>query len=442
MLLDASAGGSITNKVEREARTLIEAMAQNEYRVQNDRGAKKKAGMLDLDTGTTLLAQQAKMNNNIESLLKVFINQTTPPAPVNAAQGVQCDFCGQGHANGGCFPAGSEQANYLANYMRIPPNNDPFSATYNPGWRDHPNFGWGGNKNQNSNQSQQQAPQQNNQQRSSSALEDTLSQFIKVTQGNFESMKISQDQREKNQDLANKNHEASIRNLETQIGQLSRQFSAAQNNGFEGSTKNNPRNETCNAINLRSGVVPSSEVVMKKKREPSGEGVNKKGNIEEEEKNESKGEVEKEWEVVEVSKSDDKELVENQREKISEKSERDKERAVLRKEIENRRRQAKKDLMNNSGPKEVSPYAKLPYSRAPKKEKSQEKVKSEENTFRKFMEMFNSLQIDIPFAEVLEQMPLYAKFMKELLTKKRKPKEDASVLMNEECSAMVQAKLS
>jgi hypothetical protein len=57
------------------------------------------------------------------------------------------------------------------------------------------------------------------------------------------------------------------------------------------------------------------------------------------------------------------------------------------------------------------------------------------------MEMFNSLQIDIPFAEVLEQMPLYAKFMKELLTKKRKPKEDASVLMNEECSAIIQAKL-
>jgi hypothetical protein len=163
-LLDASAGGSITNKVEREARTLIEAMAQNEYRLENDWGAKKKAGMLELDTGTTLLAQQAKINNNIESLLKVFISQANPPATVNAAQGVQCDFCGQGHANGECFPAGSEQANYLANFKRTNPNNNPFSATYNPGWRDHPNFGWGGNKNQNSNQSQQQAPQQNNQQ--------------------------------------------------------------------------------------------------------------------------------------------------------------------------------------------------------------------------------------------------------------------------------------
>jgi hypothetical protein len=57
MLLDVSAGGSMTNKSEREARELIEAMTQNEYRVQHDRGAKKKVGMLELDTGTTLLAQ-------------------------------------------------------------------------------------------------------------------------------------------------------------------------------------------------------------------------------------------------------------------------------------------------------------------------------------------------------------------------------------------------
>jgi hypothetical protein len=68
----------------------------------------------------------------------------------------------------------------------------------------------------------------------------------------------------------------------------------------------------------------------------------------------------------------------------------------LRKEITNRRRQKKKDLIENSGSKEVSPYAKIPYPRTPKKDKSQE------NTFRKFIEMFQSLQFDIPLAEVLE----------------------------------------
>ncbi|KAK2375058.1 hypothetical protein QL285_075975 [Trifolium repens] len=146
MLLDASAGGSMTNKVESEARELIEAIAQNEYRVQNDRGAKKKPGMFELDTGTTLLARQAKMNTHIEPLLKVFTNQATSQAQVNATQGVQCDFCGQGHANGQCFSAGSEEANYLANFKRSNPNNNPFHATYNSGWRDYPNFGWGDNK--------------------------------------------------------------------------------------------------------------------------------------------------------------------------------------------------------------------------------------------------------------------------------------------------------
>ncbi|MCI88694.1 retrotransposon gag protein, partial [Trifolium medium] len=43
--------------------------------------------------------------------------------------------------------------------------------------------------------------------------------------------------------------------------------------------------------------------------------------------------------------------------------------------------------------------------------------------------MFHSLQVNIPFADVLQQMPAYAKFMKELLTKKRKPLDDDTVEM-------------
>ncbi|GAU44556.1 hypothetical protein TSUD_400200 [Trifolium subterraneum] len=39
MLLDASAGGSLKNKDEVEAKELVETMAQNEYRAQNDQGA-------------------------------------------------------------------------------------------------------------------------------------------------------------------------------------------------------------------------------------------------------------------------------------------------------------------------------------------------------------------------------------------------------------------
>ncbi|MCI44642.1 hypothetical protein A2U01_0065881, partial [Trifolium medium] len=41
----------------------------------------------------------------------------------------------------------------------------------------------------------------------------------------------------------------------------------------------------------------------------------------------------------------------------------------------------------------------------------------------------------------LEQMPTYAKFLKELLTKKRKHLDDDTVDMTEECSALIQRKL-
>ncbi|WJX48074.1 hypothetical protein P8452_34685 [Trifolium repens] len=72
MLLDASAGGSLKNKNEQEAMELIESMAQNEYRANNDRGAKKKPGMLELEANSAMLAEQKLMNNKMEALVQHF----------------------------------------------------------------------------------------------------------------------------------------------------------------------------------------------------------------------------------------------------------------------------------------------------------------------------------------------------------------------------------
>ena len=46
--------------------------------------------------------------------------------------------------------------------------------------------------------------------------------------------------------------------------------------------------------------------------------------------------------------------------------------------------------------------------------------KNLEKQFAKFVAMFRKLHVDIPFSEVLEKMPQYAKFMKEILSKKRR----------------------
>ncbi|XP_070041188.1 uncharacterized protein [Nicotiana tomentosiformis] len=42
-----------------------------------------------------------------------------------------------------------------------------------------------------------------------------------------------------------------------------------------------------------------------------------------------------------------------------------------------------------------------------------------ERQFKKFIQMMNSLSINVPLVDVLEQIPDYAKFMKDLVTKKR-----------------------
>ncbi|WP_338309901.1 hypothetical protein, partial [Bradyrhizobium sp. TM233] len=68
--------------------------------------------------------------------------------------------------------------------------------------------------------------------------------------------------------------------------------------------------------------------------------------------------------------------------------------------------------------------------------------KNLDKQFSKFLEVFKKLHINIPFSEALEQMPIYAKFMKDILSKRRKLSEvDETILMTEECSAILQRKM-
>jgi hypothetical protein len=72
MLLDASTAGSLQMKNETEAKDIIERMAQNECKALYDRSSKKKAGLLDLDTQTALLASSKLTNTQMATLLKHF----------------------------------------------------------------------------------------------------------------------------------------------------------------------------------------------------------------------------------------------------------------------------------------------------------------------------------------------------------------------------------
>ncbi|XP_075497903.1 uncharacterized protein LOC142535435 [Primulina tabacum] len=80
------------------------------------------------------------------------------------------------------------------------------------------------------------------------------------------------------------------------------------------------------------------------------------------------------------------------------------------------------------------PNVNLPYPQRLKK-------KGLDDQFAKFPEIFKKIHINIPFADALEQMPNYAKFINDVMSKKRKLQEFETVKLTEECSAILQRKL-
>jgi hypothetical protein len=64
-----------------------------------------------------------------------------------------------------------------------------------------------------------------------------------------------------------------------------------------------------------------------------------------------------------------------------------------------------------------------------------------EGQFKRFAELLKKLHVNIPFIEAIIQMPSYAKFLKEILTNKRKVDVDDIVALTEECSTIIQNKM-
>ncbi|XP_050876392.1 uncharacterized protein LOC127080107 [Lathyrus oleraceus] len=58
--------------------------------------------------------------------------------------------------------------------------------------------------------------------------------------------------------------------------------------------------------------------------------------------------------------------------------------------------------------------------------------------FKFFVELLKQLNIMIPFTEAITQMPSYAKFLKEILSSKKKIEDNETVTLTAECSAIIQ----
>ena len=83
----------------------------------------------------------------------------------------------------------------------------------------------------------------------------------------------------------------------------------------------------------------------------------------------------------------------------------------------------------------VQPYKpQLPYPARLRKERDQEQI-------GKFLELFKQLHINLPFVEALTQMSRYAKFLKDLLSNKKKLEKVSTASIGVGCSAILLNKL-
>ncbi|KAK5833771.1 hypothetical protein PVK06_017629 [Gossypium arboreum] len=205
-MIDTTTGGTINNKTPEYAYEFIDEMSLNNYQWQVMRTKPMKtAGIYNIDSVTMLSNQVELLNKKIDGLLG-----STQGHPV-----IRCDLSGGGvHTEYQPFnrTTEEEQVNYMGN-NNFRSHNNPYSNTYNAGWRNHPNFSWGGQGNQMP-QNPQGFQQPLYQQEKKPNLEEMLSKFITMAETHFQ-----------NTETALKTQQASIQGLETQIGQLSKLIS-------------------------------------------------------------------------------------------------------------------------------------------------------------------------------------------------------------------------
>ncbi|KAI3461414.1 hypothetical protein Pfo_018077 [Paulownia fortunei] len=235
-LVDAAAGGALMGKTHEEAYNLLETMAANAYQWPSERIAPKKVfGVHDVDALATLAAQVAA------ALSKQFNSIHTNPTPILIEV---CNFCSGPHHSMECqvgnsfIPSQPEQAHFVGNANW---QNNPYSNTYNLGWRNHPNFSWRNGQNAVGAQPANYQSQNQSQQVPKAPLEDAIEKFMARTEATLQK-----------QESIIQNQSATIRSLEIQIGQISSMLSARPQGSLPSNTEINLK-ENVYAITLRSG---------------------------------------------------------------------------------------------------------------------------------------------------------------------------------------------
>ncbi|CAN6552304.1 unnamed protein product [Malus baccata var. baccata] len=382
-MLDASAGGALVDKTPRDAKTLIANRALNaqQYEGVGQRDTSRPHHVNEVSSIFELQSQMANLTSMLSQLVEGSKTQGTTTCGVCSIQGHQSDQCPQLIENGGW-----ESANAVGYGNQNQPRNDPFSNTYNPGWRDHPNFRWR-DAPQYGQQSgfrqppgffprpmaQQPPPQaQSSQTNPGTSMNDDKTYQLLTTMA---------------QGMQNQAKEVNL--LKKQMGQMAEFLGQFRENGkLPSTTVVNPKGgfESAKAITLRSG----KEVRNKE---------DEKIQLEEEENT---------YPMARVPSS--------------------------------MPQPSKTPHPSTSGknvPNVVISNTNLPNVPFPRRFAQSKKEESEKD----ILDTFRNVQVNIPLLDAIKQVPRYAKFLKELCTTRKRISNEEVVKVSENVSAVLQRKL-
>ncbi|KAM0989621.1 hypothetical protein ACFX2F_013603 [Malus domestica] len=398
-MLDASAGGALVDKTPTAAKTLIANRALNaqQYEGVGQRGTPRQHQVNEVSAITELQNQMANLTTLLSQVVEGPKVQNVSACGVCSMQGHPTDKCPQLIENGGW-----ETLNAVGFGQQYQQRNDPFSNTYNPGWRDHPNFKW-----REPQQGQQQntfwqqplgfyqmpfAPNQTQIQstptNSGTSLDnDTILKLLNTLSQGLE-----------NQTTALQTQAKRVDHLEKQIGQIAEFVGQFRDQGrLPSSTVANPKGgfETAKAITLRSG----KQVGTEPQASNSSQKEDEKLLFEEEPQTSTTARKEKTMPQPPI--------------------------APL---------QCPTPKVSHNSTQSSSIPLNVPFPSRLMQAKNDEEEKDILETFRK-------VHVNIPLLDAIKQIPKYAKFLKKLCTTRKRIREKEVVHVSENVSALLQRKL-
>ncbi|KAK9003611.1 hypothetical protein V6N11_084250 [Hibiscus sabdariffa] len=288
------------------------------------------------------------------------------------------------------------------------------SNTYNPAWRHHPNFSW---KNQNNALNPQQPNQQGfqNQPRQNPQqvlprqeyqqpydyknLENTLTQFMAQTStymARIDRFILKTNAFMDRTEMKLQNHDATLKSLETEVRQISHILNTSPIGGLPSDTEvaKGATQEQCKAITTRSGKVPMQTINQKGTAASPSAATDAPAEADEpaetsedphDPHNTSKGESSAEPAHTRTDKSE-----------------------------------------------EIKPPPPFPQKLMKQKQDYQ---------FKNYFDILKHVHINLPLVEALQQMSNYAKFLKDMESKKKRIEEFETVFSTETCLALTHNKV-